>query len=75
MIDWVSRRYGQLPSHLIAEGNSFDLLVADIGQKWENYQQEKTLNKQKGRGTAPPAPQLTQEDMLAMIRRVKDRAE
>lgn len=73
MFDWVSRRYGVLPSQLLIQGNSFDLLVADVGQKWENYQQQKTLNKQKGVGTAPPVPHLTEEDMMAMIRRVKEK--
>lgn len=73
MLDWVSRRYGVLPSDLLARGDSFDVLVAEVGQKWENYQQQKQLNKQKGQGTAPPAPELSQEQMLAMIDRVKKR--
>lgn len=71
MIDWVSRRYGVLPSDLLNRGDSFDMMVAEIGQKWDNYQQQKHLNKQKGLGTAPPAPELTQSQMLAMINKVK----
>ena len=64
----MSRRYGVLPSELIKNGNNVDILIADIGQNWENWQQEKQNAKQKG--LPPPAPRLSEAEMLQMVERV-----
>jgi hypothetical protein len=48
-------------------------MAAEVGQKWENHQQQKQVNKQTGDGLAPPAPKLTQEQMLGMLDRVRNK--
>ena len=68
-IDWVAQRYGVLPSKLLAEGSSIDIHLAELGQKYENFLRENAERKSKG--LAPVAPELTQEQMQAMLAQVK----
>ena len=56
--------YGQLPSQVQANATTFDIMVYDVMMSWEEYQQ----NKAEGKN---PAPELSQEQMLAAIERVK----
>lgn len=57
-----------LPSDLIKNGNNIDVLIADIGQSWENWQQEKQNAKSKG--MPPPAPKLSEAEMMQMVENV-----
>ena len=57
-----------LPSELIKNGNNIDVLIADIGQSWENWQQEKSNAKSKG--MPPPAPKLSEAEMMQMVENV-----
>lgn len=65
-LDKLSSRYHQLPSVVLANATTFDLYVMDIGVRYEHIQQ------QKSQGTyVEPIPQLTQEEMKAMIAGIK----
>ena len=64
-LDTVAKRYGTLPSQVLKLGNSIDVKCALTSLGYENY-----LNK-KARGDNSPSKQLTQEDMLAMMRKVR----
>lgn len=68
MIDHVAKRYGVLPSQLLKNGDSLDILCAELGQKWENEQHERANGVQSG---VTPPPNLTQDEMLAMVERAK----
>jgi len=70
-IDWVAKRYGVLPSELIARGNSIDVMMADLGVSYENHLNKKAEAKSKG-GVAP-APKLSQEEMAQMLENVRKR--
>lgn len=41
----MAQRYGCLPSHLMKDGDSFDLMVFDVAHNYEGIQQAKA-NKQ-----------------------------
>ena len=41
MIDAIARRYMVLPSQLLAQGDTFDLLVMDVGATYEQHIQSK----------------------------------
>ena len=45
MLDSIAKRYGKLPSQLMATGDSFDMMVFDVAVNWEGIQQAKH-NKQ-----------------------------
>lgn len=60
-----------LPSEALERATTFDLYVLDVSSRWVKYQQD--LAESKAKGTAPPAQRLTQEQMLEMIRRVRER--
>jgi len=45
MIDALSKRYGVLPSMLMTQGDTFDLMVMDVAVTYEKYVNEKANNK------------------------------
>lgn len=47
MFDQMARRYGKLPSELLADADSFDIMVMDVGATYEAYQNSKH-SKTKG---------------------------
>lgn len=42
MFDAMAQRYGVLPSFLLTHGDSFDLMVMDVGVTYQNYKQSGT---------------------------------
>ena len=65
-LDNLAARYHCLPSEALARSTTFDLYVLDVGARWNNYQHEKA----NGKSSTKKEP--TQEEMLAMIQRVKE---
>lgn len=55
--------FGQLPSHIIANGTTFDMLVANT---LAEYEYDLMNPDQK-----PKTPELSQEEMMNMIKSVK----
>ena len=45
MIDALSKRYSVLPSKLLTQGDTFDLMVMDVAVTYEKYVNEKANNK------------------------------
>lgn len=66
-IDNLASRYNCLPSQALELGTTFDLHVLDVSAKWSKRQQD------IAEGKTPKAKIPTQDEMLAMIQRVKER--
>lgn len=62
----MSKRYGKLPSELMANATTFDLYVSQMGINYEIYLQNKG-------NTKPEVEMPSQEKMLKMIERVKEK--
>ena len=45
MLDSIAKRYGKLPSQLLATGDSFDMMVFDVAVNWEGIKSAQA-NKQ-----------------------------
>jgi hypothetical protein len=56
-----------LPSQLLRDGNSVDMLVADTAQGYRNFLQE----KQNGKGVNHQNHGLSETEMLRMIEQAK----
>jgi hypothetical protein len=67
----LARNYKLLPSEALERATTFDLYVLDVYNRRQNYEQE--LEEAKHRGSAPPPKKLSQEELLAMFNRVKER--
>jgi hypothetical protein len=61
-LDFVAKRYGMLPSQLLREGTSLDIIIADAAQGYQNQQAAQAQNPSS---TANHG--LTEEQMLAMV--------
>lgn len=46
-IDSLGKRYGLLPSEVLARANSFDLYIMDCSLSFENFHHRKQMNKGK----------------------------
>lgn len=63
----MARTYKLLPTEVLARATTFDLYVLDTFHRYQTFMDRKNkVNK-----TAPIAKTLTQEEMKAMIERVK----
>lgn len=62
MIDTLADRYKMLPSEVMDRGTTFDLYIMDAAISYHNHQARKDAGK---------PPELTQEEMLEMIKKVK----
>jgi len=71
MLDSLAHRYKLLPSEVIQRGDTLDVLVMETTLQWQRRQREAAEAKSTGR--APPAPKLTQQQMMDMLKRVKER--
>lgn len=63
-LDFIAKRYGVLPSVALATGYDTDMICANIAVGYENYIAQNN-------GAAAERKQPTQEQMLAMIEKVK----
>ena len=64
-LDNLAHRYGLLPSEVIARATTFDLYVIDLSARYERHRTD------LAEGKAAPAPKLTQNQMLEMIRQAR----
>lgn len=69
MLDSLAHRYKLLPSEVIQRGDTLDVLVMETTLQWQRRQRE--LAEAKSSGKAPPAAKLTQQQMQAMLARVR----
>jgi len=64
-IDTLGRRYGVLPSQVLATADTFDLYIMDAALTFEQYHNKKASNKHG----LPPAPELTTEELLELMKK------
>ena len=69
MIDAVSQRYGVLPSKLLSSGSSVDIMIATTAQSYAARKQAEA----DGKPLPKRAPKLTEKEMLAMVKRAKEK--
>jgi hypothetical protein len=67
-LDNLAHRYNVLPSEALERATTFDLYVLDVSAKWSKYQSDLADGK-----ATKPTQQLSQEQMMEMIKRVKER--
>lgn len=66
MIDTIAKRYGVLPSNLLMNGDSLDLMVFDVALTWEKMQRDKANNN-------VDQSMYRQEDLQEMMNNVKNK--
>jgi len=65
LFDILGRRYGKLPSELLQTADSFDLMVFDVAQTYEEY-----LNKKNSKNGSV-GDMVDQKDLEEYYKRVK----
>jgi hypothetical protein len=63
-IGHIAKSYGVLPHMVLANANTYDLMIADVMSSWEEYQYNKAMGKN-------PVPNLTQDELKALMNKVK----
>lgn len=64
-LDNLAHRYGLLPSEVMSRATTFDLYVIDLSARYERYRNE------AAEGKSAPAPKLTQDQMLDMLKKAR----
>tara|TARA_R100001086_G_scaffold221456_1_gene138701 strand:+ start:1152 stop:1358 length:207 start_codon:yes stop_codon:yes gene_type:complete len=67
MFDAMAQRYGVLPSHLLKQGDSFDLMIIDVAMTYEQMQQNKANKK-------VDMSMYDQNELQSMMDRVKGKS-
>ena len=65
-VDGLGKRYGLLPSEVLARGNTFDLYIMDCALTFENYHNKKAANNGK-----EPIPDYTENELMAIMQKAK----
>lgn len=71
-MDFISKRYGYLPSEVYSKADSLDIKVAEFAIAYEVYQSEKQLANSQGKPTV--SRQYTTEQLASMLAQVKQGA-
>jgi len=67
-LDALATRYHVLPSQAMKNATTFDLYVLDISSRYQHYRQQVAEGKY-----VKPVKQLSEQEMLAMLAKVKER--
>lgn len=67
-LDALATRYHILPSEALDRATTFDLWIMDAATSYQDYMRKKAEN-----GGKDPVSQPTQEQMLKMIQRVREK--
>jgi len=70
-LDHLASRYGLLPTEVLSRASTFDLFVIDVSAKYNQWQMEEERRRSEG-VIGQPKRLPTQEEMLAMVKRVKE---
>jgi hypothetical protein len=63
-IGYLAKTFGLLPSQVLANANTYDLMIADVLGSWEEYQ----YNKAAGKSTVPD---YSTEELASMMAKVR----
>ena len=64
----LAESYKMLPSEALVKASTFDLYVLDCHYRYVKYQEAKA----QGKDVSRTPPKLTQEQMMAMIEKVRN---
>lgn len=69
LLDSLATRYHLLPSQVLQQADTLDIMVMDVAHGYDRYLRER--NSAQAAGQPPPAPPLSVNKMQEMIQRVK----
>lgn len=64
----LAKTFGMLPSQVIEQATTYDLMIADVMGTWDDYQIKKSSGK-------PVVPDLTENELLAIFNKGKGKDE
>jgi hypothetical protein len=67
-IGHLAKTFSMLPSQVVKEATTYDLMIADVMSAWEDYQIKKSSGK-------PVVPDLTNEELLDIFNKGKEKNE
>jgi len=68
MLDSLGKRYGCLPSTVLAQGDTLDIVVLNTAAQWEKH-----CEQHQGKDGRVP-PMIPEQDLQGMIDRVRNRS-
>jgi hypothetical protein len=62
----IAKTYGMLPSQVVGNATTYDLMIADVMSTWEEYQYNKAMGK-------PQEIKYTESELLNMLNKAKNK--
>jgi hypothetical protein len=69
LVDALATRYHLLPSQVLAQADTYDLMVMDVAQSWHTHQQAQAQSESKG--NTPLVPNIPVNKLQEMLERVR----
>ena len=66
MLDSLASRYGMLPTQVLAQADTLDVMVMDVAMSYQQYQSQR-----QERGGQPVSPNVPINRLQEMLERVK----
>lgn len=63
----MAEKFGMLPSQVVTQATTYDLMITDVLATYDNYQQQKSSGKLMDASVYG----LTEEEMMKMVERAK----
>lgn len=65
-VGFMAKTYGLLPSEVLANATTFDVMVTDVYTTWEQHEMD------KAQGKPPTTDQFDQDELKKMMERTKN---
>ena len=66
----MSERYSLLPTHILRDATTLDMVVFDVAMTYRHHQRQKAESKQEGKPDIPP---VSQSDLEEIMRKHKEK--
>jgi hypothetical protein len=71
-IDYISKRYGKLPSEVLNTASTFDIYVSDVAAKYQNYVYDKAEKNRKSGYAEPVRHNHSTDELGEMLKRARE---
>mgnify|MGYP003626298743 CR=1 FL=1 len=64
LVDAMAERYSTLPTHILRDATTLDMVVFDVAMTFKSHQRQKAESKEDGKPAIPPVSQKELEEIM-----------
>ena len=70
LVDAMAERYSTLPTHILEQATTLDMVIFDVSMAFRSHQREKVTSEKQGK---PPIPPVSQSELEEIMRKHKEK--